>query len=326
MTEFEIKHGLSQDEPGPLEPVEIAQQPGAAPATGNTARDQEMYAAGIRTGEENTKHNAAIRGGGVPAGWKLVPITPTIDMVVDGQDAGSILGPRAKRIYAAMLAAAPTEPDAPLASMARAIFGDQIGGQMDAMAAVPSLSSLHGFAPGACDGMKSEDYVNKVRDGDCSFPDCAAPGVSTVEDVPAVAWMDPDTQDVISAERKASWLNEYGAGGAAKAATYTRALGDLRPAPAAGDALDAARWRAYAAQFPEISAAFLAMHAVDGVDPLPTIKGAAITGGYVVVTPAGWDADKAMKLRDAILRLFPVNPAHTPRPSDELAAQRKGDA
>lgn len=61
MTEFEIKHGLSQDEPGPLEPVELAQQHGAAPATGNTARDQEMYTAGIRTGEENTKHNAAIR-------------------------------------------------------------------------------------------------------------------------------------------------------------------------------------------------------------------------------------------------------------------------
>lgn len=39
--------------------------------TGNTARDQEMYAAGIRTGEENAKHNAAIRAG-VPDGWKLV--------------------------------------------------------------------------------------------------------------------------------------------------------------------------------------------------------------------------------------------------------------
>lgn len=60
---YDVDHGLSQDEPGPLEPVEIAQQPGAAPATGNTARDQEMYAAGIRTGEENAKHNAAIRAG-----------------------------------------------------------------------------------------------------------------------------------------------------------------------------------------------------------------------------------------------------------------------
>ncbi|CAB3627291.1 Uncharacterised protein [Achromobacter sp. 2789STDY5608633] len=31
---------------------------------------------------------------------------------------------------------------------------------------VPSLSSLRGLAPGACEGMKSEDYVNKVRNGD----------------------------------------------------------------------------------------------------------------------------------------------------------------
>lgn len=29
--------------------------------TGNTARDQEMYAAGLEKGEENAKHNAAIR-------------------------------------------------------------------------------------------------------------------------------------------------------------------------------------------------------------------------------------------------------------------------
>ncbi|MFY3460918.1 hypothetical protein ACOTJD_30115 [Achromobacter xylosoxidans] len=147
--------------------------------TGNTARDQEMYAAGIRTGEENAKHNAAIRAG-MPDGWKLVPVKATDEMEAAAENDYGQTGyafPRWKSHYAAMLAAAP-----------------------------------------------------------------AAPGVSTVEAQP-VAWMDPDTQDVISAERKASWLNEYGAGGAAKAATYTRALGDLRPAPAAGDALDAARYR-----------------------------------------------------------------------------------
>ncbi|MBO1012291.1 hypothetical protein IPU70_01925 [Achromobacter sp. SD115] len=59
-------------------------------------------------------------------------------------------------------------------------------------------------------------------------------------------------------------------------------------------------------------------------DALPTIKGAAITGGYVVVTPAGWGEDKPQKVRDAILRLFPVNPAYTPNP--EAAQQGKGDA
>lgn len=245
---YDVDHGLSQCPPGPLEPVELAPQPGAAPATGNTARDQEMYAAGIRTGEENTKHNAAIRAG-VPDGWKLVPIEPTIDMIVDGQDTGSVLGPRVRRIYAAMLNAAP-----------------------------------------------------------------AAPGVSTVEDASDIR---SRVMEVIAGVwDRATQIDD----------AADEVIDMLRSAPADGDALDAARWRAYAAQFPEISAAFLAVHAVDGGAPLPTIKGASITGGYVVVTPGGWDADKATKLRDAILRLFPVNPAHTPRPSDEIAAQRKGDA
>lgn len=81
MTEFEIKHGLSQDEPGPLEPVELAQHPGAAPATGNTARDQEMYAAGIRTGEENAKHNAAIRAA---TGWLPIESAPKDSFIFDG--------------------------------------------------------------------------------------------------------------------------------------------------------------------------------------------------------------------------------------------------
>ncbi|MFY1852421.1 hypothetical protein ACOTBX_10555 [Achromobacter xylosoxidans] len=42
MTEFELKHGLSQDEPGPLEPVELAQQDDTLARTGNTARDWEL--------------------------------------------------------------------------------------------------------------------------------------------------------------------------------------------------------------------------------------------------------------------------------------------
>lgn len=67
MTNFyDVANGLSQDEPGPLEPVEIAQQDDTLARTGNTARDQEMYVAGIRTGEENAKHNAAIRADAAP--------------------------------------------------------------------------------------------------------------------------------------------------------------------------------------------------------------------------------------------------------------------
>ncbi len=68
MTEFEIKHGLSQDSPGPLG----LEAPDDTPArTGNTARDQEMYAAGRAVGEENAKHNAAICGG-----WRPIESAP----------------------------------------------------------------------------------------------------------------------------------------------------------------------------------------------------------------------------------------------------------
>ncbi|MEN4918232.1 hypothetical protein ABE485_06135 [Achromobacter spanius] len=58
-------------------------------------------------------------------------------------------------------------------------------------------------------------------------------------------------------------------------------------------------------------------------DPLPTIKGAAITGGYVVVTTRGWDADRSVKVRDAILRLFPVDPTYTPKPEADAAASQQ---
>lgn len=60
-------------------------------------------------------------------------------------------------------------------------------------------------------------------------------------------------------------------------------------------------------------------------DALPTIKGASITGGYVVVTPAGWGDGKAAVLRDAILCTFPVNPALSPKP-DAAALATKGGA
>ena len=107
MTEFELKHGLSQDEPGPLEPVEIAQQDDTLARTGNTARDQEMYAAGIRTGEENTKHNAAIRAG-VPEGWKLLAKKTCYVLMHDGAVIATLAGPESEAnaaIIARMLAA-----------------------------------------------------------------------------------------------------------------------------------------------------------------------------------------------------------------------------
>ncbi|BEG74474.1 hypothetical protein [Achromobacter xylosoxidans] len=53
----------------------------------------------------------------IPAGWKLVPVEPTIDMVADADEAGNVLGPRARRIYAAMLNAAPAAPASPVSTV-----------------------------------------------------------------------------------------------------------------------------------------------------------------------------------------------------------------
>lgn len=50
----------------------------------------------------------------------------------------------------------------------------------------------------------------------------------------------------------------------------------------------------------------------DVTEPLPTIKGASTSGGYVIVTPGGW-GDKAAAVKAAILSHFPVNPEFTPR-------------
>lgn len=262
--------------------------------TGNTARDQEMYAAGIEVGEENAKHNAAIRAG---AGWLPIESAPKDGTPVD-------------------------------------VWSPKYSGERHANMRRVELAPDNVFYEAV------ESGPSCLRGVTHWMPVPAAPGVSTVEDAP-VAYLTLDEEgspcmlffDVAEARAFCEIGEE-------PAALYRR------PAPAAGDALDltlaqkyedarilsnanaqdSARWRAYSAQFPEISAAFLAVHAEDGGDPLPTIKGASITGGYVVVTPAGWDNDKATRLRDAILRLFPVDPVHTPRPSDELAAQRKGDA
>lgn len=49
-------------------------------------------------------------GNMVPAGWKLVPVEPTDDMLYDIQEFSHILPPRGKRIWAHMLNAAPQPP------------------------------------------------------------------------------------------------------------------------------------------------------------------------------------------------------------------------
>ena len=48
-------------------------------------------------------------------------------------------------------------------------------------------------------------------------------------EVNPVAWMDPDSRDVISAERKAFWASRLGEGGANQAASYSVPLIEFRP-------------------------------------------------------------------------------------------------
>ncbi|MFY3148474.1 hypothetical protein ACOTF6_09355 [Achromobacter xylosoxidans] len=115
---YDVDHGLSQDAPGPLG---LEAPDDTLARTGNTARDQEMYVAGIRTGEENAKDNAAIRAG-VPDGWKLVPIEPTDAMLDAGikqhrceqgdpwYSSPDLREGDCRDIYAAMLNAAPSAP------------------------------------------------------------------------------------------------------------------------------------------------------------------------------------------------------------------------
>ncbi len=89
--------------------------------------------------------------------------------------------------------------------------------------------------PGVCATCNTEAMHERMLTGLFGAPGAAAPAQG---DAQAVAWMDPDTKDVISTARKAFWATSCGAGGAAKAARYTRALGDISAAPAAGDARD----------------------------------------------------------------------------------------
>ncbi|WPQ34333.1 hypothetical protein [Achromobacter xylosoxidans] len=300
---YDVAHGLSQDEPGPLEPVEIAQQDDTLARTGNTARDQEMYAAGIRTGEENAKHNAAIRAA---AGWLPIESAP--------KDGTEIL---AWREDCGQFIASYTSADAfPLTQAELDAYDEATLFAKDWFTQWPQALRLEGseiptkwqpLPADPCPTCNDQGAVGNILTAE-PCPDCAAPGVSTVEDAQAVAWMDPDTQDVISAERKASWLSEYGAGGAAKAATYTRALGDLRPAPAAGDARDAAVGAAIGRACAELPFGYSIELSLEGG-----------YGGARLIDPEDRETELDQDERDLAKEINAAIDA-------ALAAQRKGDA
>lgn len=184
-------------------------QPGAAPATGNTEKEQEMYAAGLETGEANAKNNAAIRA---------VANRRPVDVLKVARETGlrSYLhganAMEARMILQRFVDALPVASAAPAApSCPTCIDRGLIGG--------PSF-----YAP---------------DEGGVPCPDCAAPGVSTMEDKPA-AYL---TLDEDGSPRMLFF-------DVAEARTYC-GLGEepealwRRPASAAGEAQDAARYRSF---------------------------------------------------------------------------------
>lgn len=199
---------MNQVHPGPLEGIDRISADATQARTGNTEREQETWFAGIEEGQRRTEHNAAVR-----SAWMPIDSAPK-----DGTEIW------AWRHDCGQFIASYTSADAfPMTQDELDAMDEETLFAKDWFTQWPDATRL--------DGSEAPTHWQPLP---------AAPGVSTVEQAQVVAWMDPDTQDVISAERKASWLNEYGAGGATKAATYTRALGDLRPAPAAAHARDAA--------------------------------------------------------------------------------------
>ncbi|MGZ8132584.1 hypothetical protein ACXU40_09350 [Bordetella bronchiseptica] len=194
---------MNQVHPGPQEGIDRIPADTTQARTGNTEREQETWFAGVEEGQRRAEHNAAVR-----SAWMPIESAP--------KDGTEIL---AWRHDCGQFIASYTSADAfPMTQDELDAMDEETLFAKDWFTQWPDATRL--------DGSEAPTHWQPLP---------AAPGVSTVEQAQVVAWMDPDTQDVISAERKASWLNEYGAGGATKAATYTRALGDLRPAPAADD-------------------------------------------------------------------------------------------
>lgn len=191
MNSYDVAHGLSQVHPGPEEPVEIAQQDDTLARTGNTARDQEMYAAGLAVGEENAKHNAAIRAG-VPEGWKLLAKKTCYVLMHDGAVIATLAGP---------------ESEANAAIIAR-------------MLAAPGVSTVEDA------GAQKEAVMDAIADALGNAYDCMR-----VWSAWSVGTMSEDDFRLVADD--AGRLGELA----------DAAIAAMSPAPAAGDALDAARWR-----------------------------------------------------------------------------------
>lgn len=225
---YDVDHGLSQDAPGPLG---LEAPDDTLARTGNTARDQEMYAAGLEKGEENAKHNSAIRGG-VPDGWKLVPVEPTDEMEAAAENDYEQRGetfPDWKAKYRAMLAAAPASPVSTVeqgdAQNERSATNGMTLGER--IAHVGGRTNAQGYIEFGSPMAVNALIQHVLRDIDWTRQDDDG-GYQARYRLPGGQW--------------SSWGHVVcGVKGHEQELRYLP--GERRPAPAAGDALDAKRYR-----------------------------------------------------------------------------------
>lgn len=209
----------------------------------------------------------------LPAGWMLVPVDPTIDMLSAADNAGSIPGPRALRIYVAMLAAAPTPPASAQPERDWELTCDGCDG--DGFVYVerrvgPCATDIQTFKEDCecCDGRGFvfafedipgiEEYVKSCRSG--------------TQDAPITVSLDPDPRGVSIGVWQGSHCIYNGAHAVPSAldkandemsavhAAFDRGYGTAldhvaRPAPAAGDAQTAAapEWAACESRRPWVT-------------------------------------------------------------------------
>lgn len=210
---------LSLDEVGAV--IDAINALGAADETvartGNTADHQGAWFAGLEQGQANAQHNAAIRGG---ADWLPIESAPK-----DGTE------------FQAWLNMGVWEPRCRFNPASEAFeIWDRVDYDRDDWDACGHLTATHWMpkptAP-VCPTCNDQGAVGNILTAQ-PCPDCAAPGVSTVEDAPA-AYLTLDEEgspcmlffDQVEART-------YCALGEEPEALYRR------PAPAAGDALTAA--------------------------------------------------------------------------------------
>lgn len=230
---YDVDHGLSQDEPGPLG---LEAPDDTLARTGNTARDQEMYAAGRAVGEENAKHNAAIRGA-----WLPIESAP--------KDGTSILarGPQQDTVVIAWNAWALPEAEW------RAVGLEAHGFECPRVVMRGEPTLWQPLPADPCPTCNDQGAVGNILTAQ-PCPDCAAPAspVSTVEQGETPQQMpDPTQADLGDPVFEAIWqiIKAWDVNAPAYYAGYCGANGShvklildaIRavPDPAAGDARDA---------------------------------------------------------------------------------------